>query len=42
MLVFALSLAMVAALCTATAVTLHNDAQQARVKATVRKTRMMY
>ncbi|WP_280952995.1 hypothetical protein [Mangrovicella endophytica] len=37
MLVFALSLAMAAALVTATAVSLHNDAQQARVKATIRK-----
>ena len=36
MLVFALSLAMVITLVTATAVTLHNESQRARVKATHR------
>ena len=34
MLVFVLSLAMVVTLATATVVTLHNEAQRARVKAT--------
>ncbi len=36
MLVFALSLAMVVTLTTATVVSLHNEAQRARVKATQR------
>lgn len=41
MLIFALSLAMVATLVTATAVTIHNEAESARVKARVRKTRVL-
>lgn len=41
MLIFALSLAMVTALATATAVTLHSDAQKARAKVVARKTRIM-
>ncbi|MFD2237747.1 hypothetical protein [Aureimonas populi] len=41
MLIFALSLTMVATLVTATAVTIHNEAEQSRVKARVRKARVM-
>ncbi|HEY9056826.1 MAG TPA: hypothetical protein VIN77_06715 [Aurantimonas sp.] len=41
MLVFALALAMVVTLLSATAITLHNEAQNARVKATARRTRFM-
>lgn len=41
MLVFALALAMVVTLLSATAITLHNEAENARVKATVRRTRFM-
>lgn len=41
MMVFALSLAMVVALASATAVAIHEEASKARIKATVRKTRIM-
>lgn len=41
MLIFALSLAMVATLVTATAVAIHNEAEGARVKARVRSNRIM-
>lgn len=41
MLVFALSLAMVAALVTATAITLHNETENARIKVVARKNRLM-
>ncbi|MCQ8782647.1 hypothetical protein [Mangrovibrevibacter kandeliae] len=40
-MIFALSLTMAAALVTATAISLHNDAEQARAKAVIRKTRIM-
>ncbi|WP_268915669.1 hypothetical protein [Aureimonas psammosilenae] len=39
MLIFVLSLAMVAGLCSATAVALHNEAEASRVKAVARKRR---
>ncbi|WP_280137381.1 hypothetical protein [Aureimonas frigidaquae] len=42
MLILALSLAMVVTLLTATAITIHNEADKARVKASVRKHRVMY
>ncbi|WP_285292620.1 hypothetical protein [Aureimonas altamirensis] len=42
MLIFALSMAMVVTLLTATAITIHNEADKARVKASVRKNRVMY
>ena len=42
MLVFALSLAMIAAMVTATAVTLHNEAEQKRVKVVARKYRAFH
>jgi hypothetical protein len=41
MLVFALALTMVAGLCTATAVALHNEAESSRVKVLVRRHRPM-
>lgn len=41
MLVFALSLAMVVTLVTATPVTLHNESQRARVKVTANRSRLM-
>ncbi|WP_281287490.1 hypothetical protein [Aureimonas fodinaquatilis] len=42
MLAFALSLAMVVTLLTATAVALHNELGKKRVKAAVRRNRVMY
>ncbi len=41
MLIFALSMAMIVTLATATAVTIHNETQNTRVKATVRANRTM-
>ena len=41
MLIFALSMAMIVTLATATAVTIHNETQSVRVKAAVRATRTM-
>ena len=42
MLIFALSMAMVVTLLTATAITIHNEADKARDRASVRKNRVMY
>ncbi|GGD88783.1 hypothetical protein GCM10011390_04430 [Aureimonas endophytica] len=42
MLILVLSLAMVAGLCSATAVALHNEAENSRVKAVVRKRRPLH
>ncbi|WP_255616757.1 hypothetical protein [Aurantimonas sp. VKM B-3413] len=42
MLVFALSMAMVLMLATATAITLHSEAQDARVKVLAKKSRRFY
>ncbi|KKO04687.1 hypothetical protein VSX64_05570 [Aurantimonas sp. C2-6-R+9] len=41
MLVFALALAMIVTLLSATAITLHSESQNVRVKATARRTRFM-